>query len=349
MYENLLDFIACPICNRPFELKVDKRENKHIMEGELKCPKDHVSYQIYRGIPRFAGDLEDDHTQVKESFRSKWAIQPELYSTSASHFAQDFYFERYNWYDAEDFDSFVKDKEFILDVGAGVGRILSKHLYKTKGQIISFELSDSVDFIFQNHKNNKNVHIIQADIFKLPISRSVKFDYIIANAVLHHTRSTRLALKEIASFLREDGVIDTYIYRKKSPIREMADTYLIEHTSAMTEEECWEFSRSITNLGKELSKYKEDIVIEKEIPLLGIKKGKYNLQRFIFYNILKCFWNSEVGYDFSLLVNYDWYRPKYSHRHTLEEIMEWCSDFGLKIKELNDITSGYALQLGKST
>ena len=34
-----------------------------------------------------------------------------------------------------------------------------------------------------------------------------------------------------------------------------------------------------------------------------------DLQRFIYWNFIKCFWNEELGYSTSLSTNFDWYSP----------------------------------------
>jgi hypothetical protein len=81
--------------------------------------------------------------------------------------------------------------------------------------------------------------------------------------------------------------------------------------------------------------------------VLGIRKGKYDLQRFIYQNFFKCFWNDSFGFDDSNLTNFDWYYPKFSWRHTENEIRQWCSDFNLEIKFLKEIESGYSCMVMK--
>ena len=68
-------------------------------------------------------------------------------------------------------------------------------------------------------------------------------------------------------------------------------------------------SEQLSELGKRL----QDLNIKFEapdIPLLGIKGGEYDIQRFIYWNFLKCFYNQELGWDTSVVTNFDWYRPK---------------------------------------
>lgn len=68
-----------------------------------------------------------------------------------------------------------------------------------------------------------------------------------------------------------------------------------------------------------------------DIPILQIKQGKYDLQRFVYYNFIKCFWNDDFTYDENVMTNFDWYHPKYAHRHSPEEVKEWFENLGLKM------------------
>ena len=56
------------------------------------------------------------------------------------------------------------------------------------------------------------------------------------------------------------------------------------------------------------------------MPLLDIKGGSYNLQRFIYWNFIKCFWNSKMGIETSTYVNFDWYSPSNAKRFSREDI-----------------------------
>ena len=45
-----------------------------------------------------------------------------------------------------------------------------------------------------------------------------------------------------------------------------------------------------------------------------------DLQRFIYWNFIKCFWNEELGYTASLSTNFDWYSPVNAKRFSREEV-----------------------------
>jgi len=135
---------------------------------------------------------------------------------------------------------------------------------------------------------------------------------------------------------------------KKGPIREFSDDYIRSITVNMTEKECLEFSKDMANLGKTLSKLKKKIRIERDIPILNIKKGVYDVQRFFYWNFVKCWWSDDVPFYQSVATNYDWYFPKFAYRHTPEEVKKWFSQSQLKIKYFKEIESGLSIT-GKKT
>ena len=104
----------------------------------------------------------------------------------------------------------------------------------------------------------------------------------------------------------------------------------------MTEAECLSFSEKITKLGKALTELNFDFEVPEDIEILEIKKGKYNLQRFFYWHILKCFWNAQFSFDENNLINFDWYHPKHAHRHQKEEIEKWCRECNLNLYYLNE-------------
>jgi arsenite methyltransferase len=164
---------------------------------------------------------------------------------------------------------------------------------------------------------------------------------IVSNGVLHHTPNTKNALKNIVKKLKSEGHCLFYVYKKKSPIREFADDYIRQEISDISPQQSLKQMESITKFGKDLTKQKITIKISEDLPLLGIKKGKYDLQRFIYNHFFKCFWNDEWGFDYSNIVNFDWYHPKFAWRHSKKEIKDWCKELKLKVKFLKESDAGY--------
>ena len=111
----------------------------------------------------------------------------------------------------------------------------------------------------------------------------------------------------------------------------------------MSVKECLEFSKSMSLLGKNLIKINKKISIPKDIPLLGIKKGTYDVQRFIYWHFLKCFWDPSDNLERSVGVNFDWYYPKFAFRHSPHEVKSWFKLKNLKVTHFQEIESGISI------
>jgi hypothetical protein len=105
--------------------------------------------------------------------------------------------------------------------------------------------------------------------------------------------------------------------------------------------------KEVTDFAESLHRQSIRVIVP-DLPLLGIKKGEYDLQRFIYQFFFKCFWNDGFGYDDSNSANFDWYYPKYAWRQSEKEIRSWCKELGLKVNYIKETDSGYACLVMRS-
>lgn len=312
------------------------------MEGTLAC-KNHHKFKIAGGIPRFVTDTAKDFVKTEDAFSAKWRIYHNSYhKKNWFEFQKNWFLERFDWKTSENLNKFLKTKKNILDAGTGLGnsaRFLSGNPDST---VFALDASESIDFAYKKYGSIKNVHFLQADLRKLPFRKGF-FDYVYSDQVLHHTKNTETSFKYLTKFLTDDGHISIYVYNKKAPIREFADDYIRSKTTKMSESECVEFSKDMAILGKSLTKLKKSITIPRDIKLLNIKAGTYDVQRFIYWHFLKCFWAEDDDYQRSVGVNFDWYYPKYAYRHTPQEVRKWYSDSKIRIISFKEIESGISV------
>ena len=255
-------------------------------------------------------------------------------------FMREWILDKYGWGNSESFKKVMESKRHILDAGTGLGRVVADFCEVNKsGEVFGVDLSDAVEGAYQNTKKYQNAHILQADLMNLPFNRG-SFDFIFSEGVLHHTPNTQTAFEVLVNYLAPKGEISIYIYGKKGPIREFCDDYIRQSTTKLSAEECWEFSKRITTLGRALSDLQIEFEIPEDIPALSMRAGKYNLQRFFYYHIFKCFWNDRFTFDENNLINFDWYHPAYAHRHTPEEVRAWFQKSGLQVTHLDISESG---------
>ena len=65
--------------------------------------------------------------------------------------------------------------------------------------------------------------------------------------------------------------------------------------------------------------------------MLGIEPGEYDVQRLLYHFFLKCFWNGDLDTEANAAINFDWYHPQLSSRHTVEECRAWFARANLNV------------------
>jgi SAM-dependent methyltransferase len=162
------------------------------------------------------------------------------------------------------------------------------------------------------------------------------FDLVIADGVLHHTPDTRAAVQALYRKVAPGGQFFFYVYRKMGPTRRFSDQYIREYFTKLEIEECYEACEGLTELGRELSRLNAKITLEKPIPILDIPAGVHDVQRLLYYNFVKCFWNDAFDYETNNMVNFDWYHPHYAWQHDQEEVAVWLNELAVKSYRFHD-------------
>ncbi len=61
MRRSLMDILCCPICKGDLILRVDREDEKEILEGGLLCAACTVEYPIHEGIPNLLPPISQEH------------------------------------------------------------------------------------------------------------------------------------------------------------------------------------------------------------------------------------------------------------------------------------------------
>ncbi|MDA2935704.1 methyltransferase domain-containing protein [Patescibacteria group bacterium AH-259-L05] len=338
MQKKWIHFLIDPLTNEPLELKINSSRGGKIIRGRLIFQKH--TYPIIDGIPRFVPKRFYDEsrtaasgaTKTGKSFGDKWREKTYrvwgLDDKAEFKLLKEQLLATLGVKKATELNKLFKDNMNCLNVGCGVA--WSEYLFNRNKKVNRFavDLSLSVETAYKLTKNISNVFIAQADLLRLPFRKNF-FDIIFSIGVLHHTGDAKKAFQALCNHLKPGGLIGIYIYCKKPFLRELADEKIREISTEMTFAQCLKFSEQMTKLGKSLQKLKQPLIIDCDIPLLEIKKGRYNLQKFIYDHFLKCFYNKSLGFDSSTLINLDWYHPKYVSHHAREEIKSWFKNNNL--------------------
>lgn len=186
-------------------------------------------------------------------------------------------------------------------------------------------------------------HYVQADALQLPFADGA-FDTVFSEGVLHHTPSTRAALLSAARVVAKGGEFLFYVYRKKAPLREFADDYIRAEIAPLSDEQAWDAMRSLTRFGQALAEMKATVEVKEKVPLLGIEAGTFDVQRLLYYNVVKMYWNPTLSFEENVHVNFDWYRPRYAFRQTSDEVRTWCAEAGLDVRWFHEEESGFSVR-----
>ncbi len=203
MKESLLPYLACESCGGDLRLEAATRlEGREVIEGTLVCDACGKSYPVIRGVPRFvdAQGISAGKAQTAENFGWQW-----------QHFTQQD--ERYagqflGWIAPVKEDFFAG--KMVLEGGCGKGRHTSLAARWGASAVVGIDLSDAVETAFAATRELENAHIIQADIYRLPLKRA--FDYAFSVGVLHHLPDPRGGLLALADKVVPGGHLSAWVY-----------------------------------------------------------------------------------------------------------------------------------------
>jgi SAM-dependent methyltransferase len=201
--ERLLQFLACPECAGAIEFSsVSEREDREILAGELVCASAAHRFPITRGVPRFASldQVEEDKAATAANFGWQW-----------THFTQadERYAEQFLGWIGPVQPDFFKDR-IVLEGGCGKGRHTQLAALWGAHEVIGIDLSAAVESAFAATRHLENAHIVQADIYRLPLKRA--FDYAFSVGVLHHLPDPRGGFKSLASKVKPGGHLSAWVY-----------------------------------------------------------------------------------------------------------------------------------------
>lgn len=208
MQLKLIDYLACPQCYNNVVLMnsiADTHDNNsEIMSGDLVCNNCKINYPIIRGIPRFI--LENT---LKSKNRTAAAFGWEWQKFSHLHSIENYTEQFLDWIEPIRSDFFMN--KIVLDAGCGMGRFAQvAGLFKAK-EVLAIDLSDAVEPAYFNTRHLDNVHVIQADIYNLPLAKQ-RIDFIYSIGVLHHLPNPEAGFHSLIQHIKPKGAIFAWVY-----------------------------------------------------------------------------------------------------------------------------------------
>lgn len=328
---SLLPHLICPQCGDALYVQDTHWKGDDIHHGSLICHKHTHKYEIDGGVPILVPpDISGEQKQVAETYDRKWDMIPDYgYSETTLEFQRKWYLQKFGWKGAGRFKRFLWGKEHVLDAGCGLGRDVKFYAENTQGTVFGADISNSVLIAHKKLGHLPNVHIVKADMTQLPF-RTDYFDFVASDQALHHTPNTHASFRKLLQHVKPHGQMAVYVYRRKGETREFVDDLMRKYTTEMSYHDCMTFATACTVFGKLVS---------------GLNM---ELQRDIYHNVFKCFWDGNYDFTTNVLINLDWYQPKYAWRHTPEEVKSWCEESNLVVRNFDICDSGISVRGYKS-
>ena len=286
--------------------------------------------------------LKTNQDQTKEIFSEKWGVANENTDLNKLFdFQLDWFLKLYGFESEKDLALYLKSKKIIIDTGCGLGykaawfARLAPHAI-----VIGIDISDSIEIAASKFNNCNNLFFLKRDISDTGLKKS-SVDFTVCDQVIMHTEVPEKTFRHLSEITSKHGEFACYVYSKKSLPRELIDDYFRKETHNISKEKMWEFSEQLTELGKRLSELNVTIN-SPEISILGIKEGTYDIQRFIYWNFIKCFWKEDWGFELSKNTNYDWYAPSNAKRFSKDEFLQLGVSNGLQLSFFHEEEACYS-------
>ncbi|HEY3113543.1 MAG TPA: class I SAM-dependent methyltransferase [Gemmatimonadaceae bacterium] len=285
-----------------------------------------------------SAEYSENQAQTESAFGFKWARRHTYESPAVQASTRRWLMERYCGGDPSKLDSWLAGgRKLIVDAGCGSGfsGILMFGDHLREHDYLGIDISSAVEVAKERFaERGYPGEFLRESLLDAPLPDS-SVDMIFSEGVLHHADSTEQAMKHLALKLKQGGRFLFYVYAKKAVVREFTDDHVRAAISSLSDEEAWKTLEPLTRLGIALGELNVEVEVPEDIPYLGIKAGRIDLQRFFYWNICKLYYRPDWSFEEMNHVNFDWFRPLNCHRHTPDEITRWCWDTGLDIERMD--------------
>ncbi len=293
--------------------------------------------------PVESSQFSEAQKQTKQVFGFKWKKRETYESENVKESMKRWLFERYCDNNPGKLSEWLSgERKILLDAGCGSGfsalLFFGDHL--KNHDYLGVDISDSVDIAKQRfQEEGYQGDFLKMNLMDLPVPES-SVDMIFSEGVLHHTDSTEKSLNFLSKKLKPGGRFLFYVYKKKGPVREFTDDFIRNYLKDFDDQKTWEELIPLTKLGEALGRLNIKVDVPEAIPFLDIPAGSIDIQRLFYWHFCKAFYNPDWSIEEMNHINFDWFRPLNCHRHTPEEIKQWCNEAGLDIENMNIQESG---------
>lgn len=296
MKSELLAYLACPDCRESFEVEEVRAgaDERDIRSGMLRCRC--ASYPITDSLPRFCRQDYSESFGIQWNRYRKTQLDRVELSNSEARFRSEI--------------GFPLDQvagRLVLDAGCGMGRFADV-VSRYGGIVIGVDMSVSIEAAFENIGRRPNVHLVQANIVKLPFKQGT-FDYIYSIGVLHHTPDPPYFFDRLLPFLKPGGIVAVCVYSREISAFALAKRTLYRaFFRRLPKPALLALSRRLGLIGYALA---HTPVLRKTLALFPA----------VVY--------PDKPKEWSALDTFDFLSPTYEFRYTTVEVLQWFQEGGL--------------------
>jgi len=200
----ILDILRCPETGARLDLISPQYDLGEVETGELATADRRFVYPIRDFIPRFVPE-----TSYADNFGVQWNRfrQTQLDSFSGQPISADRFWNATGWRPVD------LAGKWVLDVGCGAGRFAELAL-ESGANVLALDYSSAVDACYANLKHFPNLHVVQANIYALPLLQGV-FPFVYSLGVLQHTPDVERAFQALPPMLAPNGELCVDFYWKR--------------------------------------------------------------------------------------------------------------------------------------
>lgn len=312
MRRDLLDILACPVCDpqRPLSLHGATESGGEVIEGTLACAKCDRQWPVRGGIPRFVATTDD----YAQGFAFQWRLwrTVQIDRLNGHTLSEDRLLHDSGWT-----ADWIEGK-LILDAGCGAGRF-SDVLAKLGARVVAVDLSEAVDSCRETcFHHGGAVECVQASIYALPFRKRV-FDGIHCAGVIQHTPDPRRAIETLPLFLRSGGRLAYNFYEKSLGRRLQFIKYGLRlFTPRLKPATLLRLTRILVAVNFPLT-----------LALSRIRYVRYVIRFFPISATHLPQLTLDQQYRWTLLDTFDWYGPSFEISQDHREVAEWLHGAGL--------------------
>lgn len=204
------------------------------------------------------------------------------------------------------------DFKSILNIGVGIGQETIA-LQKAVGnaEIVGVDLNFALLRRGRACRDIPDFHLVIASLFQLPFRRA-SFDLVYSQGVIHHTYSTKAAFKAISPFVAARGHLFIWVYGLDSHLIPKGFKGFILRTKRDAEKILRPLVSRAPKLIRDAIFMALTAILHPFILQVVQHKDKWKWQ------------NTDHGLR-------DWLSPRYAHRHSYNEVLEWFEESDFQI------------------